>query len=93
MTATVWTESEGADAPLATIGVALHSRCGARLWEALHAHAAVPVVTSARQQAAVPWCAVRLEPGVLACPQDAEWLGDYERVLAWAWMARRRGMQ
>jgi len=94
MTATVWTrDPDAGDTPLVTIAVALHSRCGARLWELIHAHTSLPVETSSQQQAAVPWVAARLEPGIARHPRAAEWLGDYERCLAWAWYERRRAMR
>lgn len=35
-----------------------------------------------------PWCLVQIYPaGVLAMdPRDMDWIGDYERCLAWAWL-------
>lgn len=35
-----------------------------------------------------PWCLVRLYPTIaLARPEDVAWMGDYERCVAWAWLA------
>lgn len=91
--ATVWAPPEDEQrVPLATMGVATHSRCGARLWESLHAHAAdwPPIATRADQQPGPPWCAARLEFGIGLHPHAVRWLGDLERCIAWAWMERRR---
>lgn len=93
LVATVWAPPEGElRVPLATIGVAGHGRCGARLWESLHAHAAPGLTLATRGQPApaAPWCGARLEPGIALHPQAASWLGDLERCLAWAWLERRR---
>lgn len=69
--------------PLVTIGVAKHSRCGAALWARLG---------GAGDQPLTPWCAVRLEPALAAegvgDGAPVHWLGDFERCLAWAWIAR-----
>jgi len=98
LTASVWARTAGDDARLITIGVALHSRCGARLWEALHAHAALPLATDAGQQPGPPWVAARLEPGLLGIDDGQvqpimSMMGDYERCLAWAWLEHRRSVQ
>jgi len=38
-----------------------------------------------------PWCAARLETGLALYPGAAVWLGDYERLVAWAWIERPKG--
>jgi len=75
---------------IATIGVAAHSRCGARLWRDLHRWGQVPVVTDPDDCPPEPWVAAALDEGLAAYPQAAEWLGDFERCLAWAWIARMK---
>lgn len=83
--ATVWTPAR---APLATIGVAAHSRCGSPLWRILHGSATSPVATRADDVPPEPWCAVLLEVGLASHPAAAHWLGDFERCLAWSWLHR-----
>jgi hypothetical protein len=86
--ATAWS---GGAAPLVTVGVAAHSRCGARLWRALHEErgAAMPrLATAGNPCPQEPWCAARLEIGLASEPRAAYWLADWERVLAWAWLSR-----
>ena len=65
--------------PLVTFGVAERSR---------HAHLWVTMVAQfgARDGIKVPgtpWCAVALHPAYSA-HQDASWMGDFERCVAWA---------
>lgn len=38
-----------------------------------------------------PACIVDIHPTIALDPGAAEWLGDFERCLAWAWVERRRG--
>lgn len=83
--ATVWGPER---APLVTIGVAGHSRCGSPLWRILHGSATTPLATSAEDVPPEPWCAVRIEIGLAHYPSSAEWLGDFERCLAWSWLHR-----
>jgi len=77
----------GDGAALVMIGIATRSRCGAPLWRRLHA-AAYTLATDPDRCPAEPWCAARLEIGLALYPEAAHWLGDLERCLAWAWIAR-----
>src|SRR5690606_9257083 len=89
MIATVWgPDRDSQRVPLATIGIAAHSRCGARLWEMMHHQAVSPLKTRPGDRPEAPWCAVRLEPGITLYRDAAHWLGDFERILAWVWLAR-----
>ncbi|HVW10884.1 MAG TPA: hypothetical protein VHC90_19995 [Bryobacteraceae bacterium] len=65
---------------LVRIGVAAHARCGTPLWRRLQgAPGAKP---------AEPWCGIWLDyPGLIADPAAQQWLGDFERCLAWAFLA------
>jgi len=36
----------------------------------------------------VPWCAVSVHTPVGAFPEALDWLGDFERCIAWAWITR-----
>lgn len=95
LVATVWGPDAGEQrVPLATLGVAGRSTCGSRLWRRLHdgRPAEMPALkTDAARVPPEPWCAVRLEPGLALHPEAAEWLGDLERCLAWAWLEWRMG--
>jgi hypothetical protein len=82
--ATVWRD----DAPLVTLGVAGRSRCGGPLWRMLHDHSVLPTQTRRDEAPPAPWCAARLEPGIVGDSEAATWLGDFERTLAWAWLSR-----
>lgn len=86
---TVWgPPDDGLRPPIVTFGVAAHSRCGAKLWQTLHAHATVPLATAGRRCPPEPWVAARIEPGAALYPEAMHWLGDYERCCAHAWLAR-----
>lgn len=89
--ATVWALAD--HAPLVTIGFAAHSRCAPRLWEILHDPASrmpqqPPIATRIGERPDAPWCAARIEIGLALHVEDAHWLGDFERCLAWAWIER-----
>lgn len=79
--ATVESERLG---PLATIAVTGKSRDSAKLWGLLSASA------TAAEPPPVPWCAVKLYPAVNHDSDALIWLGDFERILAWAWLERPR---
>lgn len=87
LVATVW--SGEPSVCLATIGVAAHSRCGARLWRELHRWGETPVVTDPERCPPEPWVAAALDTGIAHHPDAAHWLGDFERCLAWAWVIDR----
>jgi hypothetical protein len=71
---------------LVTFGVAAHARCGAGLWRVLTEMPKLINPAPTRPQA--PWCAARLQPGLVIYPSAAYWLGDLERCIAWAWLDR-----
>ena len=75
----------GAVAPLVTFGVAQRSRQGAALWALLIR--AFPV-KQGLQQPEAPWLAVALHPSAAAYTGALDWLGDFERCIAWAWITR-----
>ncbi len=75
------------DAPLVTTGIAAHSRCGAELWRRLHDAPWTPLATAGTARPPEPWCAALLQPGLALHPSAAHWLGDYERVMAWAFLS------
>ena len=63
---------------MASMAFASHARCGAALWRR---------VVSKRHKPAEPWLAVLLGPGIVGDPA-VDWLGDFERCLAWAFLER-----
>lgn len=73
--------------PLATIGIAAHSKCGAWLWRELHRWGQTPVVTDPDRCPPEPWVGVALDARAIAHPEAMMWLGDFERCLGWAWLA------
>lgn len=76
---------------LASIGIALHSRCGASLWRNLHQWGQLGVVTDPEAPPPEPWVAAALDEGAPNHVEAMEVLGDFERCLAWAFLERRRG--
>ena len=76
---------KGPTMPLATLAVAQRSRHGAALWELLaSAFGAKPGL----QEPRTPWIAVALHPSAAAYTGALDWLGDFERCIAWAWITR-----
>ena len=73
--------------PMLTIGVAEHSRCGARLWRYLHETATglVPV-TSPDRTPPEPWVADRIEIGAALHVDAMHWTGDWSHCVAWTWL-------
>lgn len=71
--------------PLVTFGVAQRSRHAEPLWAMLLANFAhKPDI----KQPATPWCAVAVHPSILAHREALEWIADFERCCAWAWITR-----
>ena len=85
---------DGEGEPLVTFGVAPDSPAADRLWSGLKAtHTANQ--SSIRRPERTPWCAVVIGGALPSHFDTTEWLGDFERCLAWAWIEhqtiRRRG--
>jgi hypothetical protein len=75
----------GKTVPLVTFGVAQRSRQGTALWGMLtSAFGSV----AGLQQPGTPWCAVAVHPSIAAYDGPVDWLGDFERCVAWAWLTR-----
>lgn len=73
----------GQTMPLVTFGVAQRSRQRAPLWDMLvGAFGCKPGL----QAPGAPYCAVAIHPGIAAYTGPIEWLGDFERCVAWAWI-------
>lgn len=82
---TVSNATPGVSMPLATFGVAVRSRHAANLWEMM---SGMPGVRLGLRQPTTPWCAVVPYPTLVAIPSAQDWLGDFERTVAWAWATR-----
>lgn len=78
---TVWGPPDGAQrVPLVTLGVAPSSRASAELWREWIGR------ERDDRTPAPPWCVAKLQPGLLVYTRAADWLGDLERCIAWAWI-------
>lgn len=77
--------------PLAIIAVADHQRCGAQVWANLRMVAEAYGMTppTSLRQPPTPWCAALLLPAIID-DSSLDWLGDFERCLAWAWVVHIR---
>ncbi|MFN0166897.1 MAG: hypothetical protein ACKV22_10745 [Bryobacteraceae bacterium] len=70
-----------AGAKLVSMGFAAEPSAGAAVWDWL-------VAADQPQPGVVPWLAVRLHEGLARDPAAADWLGDFERCLAWGFLVR-----
>lgn len=78
----VMTVFAGADA-LVMFAVAGRSRQSDPLWAYMTAQHNAAAGLAAP---AVPWLAVALRPGLAEHSAATEWLGDFERCVAWTWL-------
>lgn len=76
--------------PLVTFGVAQRSRHSKTLWDSLVAFSDHPPRCAMPES---PWCGVILHPTITAFPDAIEWLGDFERCVAWAWIGRNTHLE
>lgn len=83
MTATIYADGPPSEV-IATIGVCADPRISATIWRALHQWGDTPVKTDPSSPPPVPWCAAALESAIARHMDAVEWLGDFERCLAWA---------
>lgn len=75
----------GKTMPLVTFGVATRSRQGPPLWGMMiQAFDYKPGL----QQPGTPYCAVAIHPSIAMYTGPVEWLGDFERCVAWEWITR-----
>lgn len=80
----VMTVFAGADA-LVTFAVAGRSRQSDPLWAHMTAqHGAAPGLAAP----STPWLAVAIRPGLTVNSAAAEWLGDFERCVAWTFLSK-----
>ena len=74
--------------PLVTFGVARNGRSAAALWPRLLA-ARGPTSAPRIERPQAPWLAVVTHPALVLRVDAVTWLGDLERLVAWAWVERR----
>ena len=74
--------------PIATIGIA--ARPARALWGQLIAlrHRLAPEAPPLSEPQA-PWCAVMVLPAIRDAVDALDWLGDFERCAAWAWIGEQ----
>lgn len=73
--------------PLLTFGVAARSRQSGELWAMMCAqYGSADALTAP----GTPWCAVALHPAIASRPDVADWAGDFERCVAWAWIEKSK---
>lgn len=88
LVATVWeSRGEARGAPIITIGIA--AARSPEVWALLHRQATTPVATDPSKPPNAPWCAARLEVGAALHAEAMEWVADFERCLAWAFLRDR----
>ncbi|MDC8446093.1 MAG: hypothetical protein LV471_09245 [Nitrosomonas sp.] len=80
----------GSDIPLVTFGVAQRSRHSGPLWAMLLANFEH---LAGIKQPSPPWCAVAVHPSIMMHPQALDWIADFERCVAWAWITRNAQLE
>jgi hypothetical protein len=73
-----------AETSICTLAIADRSVGADKLWEMIHER--TKTATDPGRPPPAPWCAARHEPGFVACPEDAAWLPDFQRCLAWTFL-------
>lgn len=82
--ALVCTVYDPANQPLVTFGVAHRSRHAPELWALLVAQFGA---VAGIKMPSTPWCAVAIHPAFATQVGVGAWIGDFERSLAWIWIA------
>lgn len=75
----------GVSPPVVTIGVAKKSRHD-HLWGLLTGPV-MPLAKTGITRPQSPWCGVVIHPTIAMHLDALEWLGDFERCIAWAWVS------
>lgn len=74
----------GPDIPVASIAVAQQEQA-AEIWSA---YRPLPGVVPWVKMPKAPFCLVLLHPTIMMYRDALEWLGDFERIVAWAWITQ-----
>ncbi len=75
----------GHSLPLVSVAIARRSRHASELWPLMTKMPGVPVKTGLKRPSA-PFCVVALLGPLAFDPGAQQWLGDFERCIAWAWI-------
>lgn len=75
------------DGVMVTFGVAERSRQSGELWAWLCAQYGSRDALTAPE---TPWCAVALHPAYALHPSVSNWMGDFERCVAWTWIESKK---
>lgn len=79
--------------PLVTFGVAHRSRHSDSIWQALiGAKQGVEFALNIKQPA-TPWLGVIVYQTVIMHKESLDWLADFERCCAWAWITRNPNIE
>lgn len=82
--------------PCVSFGVAFDEQSATGVWEALERlyleiSDKPPIAgvgfAAPHQPTSLPWCAATV---IFATPDEASWIADFERVVAWAWIEKMR---
>lgn len=73
--------------PLVTVGVTATDEDDGNLWPMFRT--AFPWVRPGLARPPAPWCAVITHPALADHQDAANWLADFERCVAWAWITMR----
>ena len=76
---------------LVSFVIVLYTHASGYIWEDLHAVSELPAKTDITRVPSPPFIAVSLHPELEMYPDAAQWLGDFERCLAWGWLSLKRG--
>lgn len=76
---------DGKAPPLVSVGVAKKSRHD-HLWGLLTGPVMPPAKTGITRPQS-PWCGVVIHPTIAMHIDALEWLGDFERCIAWVWVS------
>lgn len=81
---------KGQTIPLITMGVAQDAQQANELWLSMKKAFGA---AQGLEMPETPWLVVAVHPGIAIYRGPVEWLGDFERCIAWAWITRRPNLQ
>lgn len=85
------TPDVGSRLPIVSFAVATRSRHGRDLWDDMLKGA--PGTLQHLMRPPAPWCAVTVYPTAASDPEALSWAGDFETVVAWAWVTRNPSLR
>lgn len=82
---TVWYGTQN-PLPIVTFSCVTKSRNSLKIWRELHRYATLPTQTQEHNPPQTPYLAVSLHATAIDYSDAINWLGDFERCVAWAWI-------